>query len=142
MQHIGPDITCVIHQCTCFYSNPTAPYESAVRCIGQYLFAARDKGVKLQNLNWICMWIHTFILSCTGFIVTYCGCPIHWASKLHIKIALSTTQSEYIALSILWKLIPRWCIVTEIHKQSFISAPLDHKYPIIRSSLLETSKML
>jgi hypothetical protein len=39
------------------------------------------------------------VLSCTGYVITYCGCPIHWVSKLQSEIALSTTKSEYIALS-------------------------------------------
>lgn len=38
-------------------------------------------------------------LSCTGYIITYCGCPIHRASKLQSKKALSTNESEYITLS-------------------------------------------
>jgi hypothetical protein len=29
----------------------------------------------------------------------YCGCPIHWVSKLQSEITLSMTQVEYIALS-------------------------------------------
>ena len=39
------------------------------------------------------------VLSRTGYMITYCGCPIHWASKLQSEIALSTTEAEYIALS-------------------------------------------
>jgi hypothetical protein len=39
------------------------------------------------------------VLSRTGYVVTFCGCPISWASKLKSEIALSTTESEYIALS-------------------------------------------
>jgi len=35
----------------------------------------------------------------TGFIITYAGCPIVWASKMQSLIALSTTEAEYIALS-------------------------------------------
>ena len=31
--------------------------------------------------------------------MTLAGCPIHWVSKLQTEIALSTTESEYIALS-------------------------------------------
>ena len=30
----------------------------------------------------------------------YAGCPITWGSKMQTEIALSTTESEYIALSI------------------------------------------
>ena len=35
------------------------------------------------------------------------GCPITWQSKLQTEIALSTTESEYIALSTaIWEVIP------------------------------------
>lgn len=39
------------------------------------------------------------VLSQTGLVITYCGCPITWSSKLQSEIALSTTEAEYIALS-------------------------------------------
>jgi hypothetical protein len=42
---------------------------------------------------------HKNVLSRTGYIIYYAGCPIHWVSKLQTEIALSTTESEYIALS-------------------------------------------
>ena len=37
------------------------------------------------------------MLSRTGFVISYDGCPIYWASKLQTEIALSTTEAEYIA---------------------------------------------
>ena len=39
------------------------------------------------------------VLSRTGFVIVYAGCPITWGSKLQIEIALITTESEYIYLS-------------------------------------------
>ena len=39
------------------------------------------------------------VYSCTGYINKYRNCPILWASKLQSEISLSTTESEYIALS-------------------------------------------
>ncbi len=36
----------------------------------------------------------------TGYVVSYAQCPLMWASKLQTEIALSTTEAEYIALSI------------------------------------------
>ena len=39
------------------------------------------------------------VLSHTGFVIMYSGCPITWGSKLQTEIALSTTESGYIALS-------------------------------------------
>lgn len=38
-------------------------------------------------------------LSRTGYCIKYAGCPIVWASKLQTTIALSTTEAEYMALS-------------------------------------------
>ena len=39
------------------------------------------------------------LISRTGFVIMYAGCPILWSSKLQTEIALSTTEAEYIALS-------------------------------------------
>ena len=35
----------------------------------------------------------------TGYVIKFANCPIIWASRLQTEIALSTTESEYIALS-------------------------------------------
>ena len=35
----------------------------------------------------------------TGFVVTFANCPLFWVSKLQTDIALSTLNSEYVALS-------------------------------------------
>ena len=35
----------------------------------------------------------------TGFVVTFAGCPLLWASKLQTEVALSTTEAEAIASS-------------------------------------------
>eukprot|EP00957_Ditylum_brightwellii_P027607 2087127-Ditylum_brightwellii.AAC.1 len=39
------------------------------------------------------------VMSRTGCVIKYANCPIMWASKLQTKIALSTTEAEYIVLS-------------------------------------------
>ena len=39
------------------------------------------------------------VLSITGFVICYAGCPIVWSSKLQTEIALSTSESEYISIS-------------------------------------------
>ena len=39
------------------------------------------------------------VVSRTGFVIMYAGCPIIWISKLQTEIALSTAEAEYIALS-------------------------------------------
>jgi hypothetical protein len=35
----------------------------------------------------------------TGYIISFTGCPLTWASKLQTQITLSTTEAEYIILS-------------------------------------------
>jgi hypothetical protein len=39
------------------------------------------------------------VLSRTGYVIMYANCPILWVSRLQTKIALSTADAEYIALS-------------------------------------------
>ena len=39
------------------------------------------------------------VLSRTGYVISYAGCPLIWCSKLQTEIALSTAEAEYIALS-------------------------------------------
>ena len=40
-----------------------------------------------------------FVKSRTGYLITLGECPVIWVSKLQTEIALSTLESEYIALS-------------------------------------------
>jgi hypothetical protein len=35
------------------------------------------------------------VLSRTGFVILYAGCPLYCSSKLQTEIALSTTESKY-----------------------------------------------
>ena len=46
----------------------------------------------------------------------YAGCPLVWASKLQTEVALSTAESEYIALSTaLREVIPAMNLMRELH---------------------------
>jgi hypothetical protein len=57
------------------------------------------------------------VKSRSGYDITFCKCPILWTSKLQSKIALSTTEAEYISLSqALLELIPMRAILQEISK--------------------------
>lgn len=105
-----------VHQCAKYCSQPKAIHELAVKRIVRYLLATKDKGLILKpstsltldmfvDADFAGMWhkeyaaLRTNVLSRTGFVITFCGCPITWCSKLQTEIALSTTESEYIALS-------------------------------------------
>jgi hypothetical protein len=79
------------------------------------------------------------VLSRTGFVITFCGCPVTWGSKLQSEIALSTTESEYIALSSATReLLPLRRILRDIIQHSFITLPHHVKDTISTPSFSST----
>jgi hypothetical protein len=156
-QNTRPDISFAVHQCAPFSSQPTLLHELAVKRIGRYLIVTHDRGLILQprkdfkldmyvDADFAGMWHQEYselrdcALSRTGYIITYCGCPVHWASKLQSEIALSTTESEYIALSMTTReLLPLRRIVQEIHKNGLVQSPLDNNFSNAKTSHLETT---
>ena len=111
-----PDISMATHQCARFNNDPKLSHERAVKKIGRYLLDTKDKGLIFKpdtskglecyvDADFAGAWkdgdhaCAESVLSRTGFVIMYAGCPITWQSKLQTEIALSTTESEYIALS-------------------------------------------
>jgi hypothetical protein len=111
-----PDISMAVHQCARFNALPKLCHEKAAKRIARYLLGTMDKGIKYSpdpNRGLECYVDADFaggwssgdhsnpecVLSRTGYIIMYAGCPVTWASKLQTEIALSTTEAEYIALS-------------------------------------------
>ncbi len=98
-----------VHNCACFSNSPTQLHEQAVKRIGCYLAHTKTKGVtyqpdKSETLN-MCIdadfagtWHKEFshlrdsILSWSGYVIIYNGCPIQWGSKLQSEIALGMTE--------------------------------------------------
>jgi hypothetical protein len=91
-------------------------HEKAVKRIARYLLSSSDTGIhykpdKSRGLEvyvdadfaggWSSGDYHNpeCVLSRTGYVIMYAGCPIMWSSKLQTEITLSTTETEYIALS-------------------------------------------
>ena len=57
------------------------------------------------------------VMSCTGFIILFAGCPVYWHSKLQTEIALLTAESEYITLSsAMREVIPLMSLLKELHE--------------------------
>ena len=131
-QNTRPDISMAVHNCARFCSKPTQLHEMAVKRICRYLLHTKDKGIIMNPIgdyrlnmfvdaDFAGAWHKEFsqlrdsVLSRTGFLITYCGCPVTWSSKLQSEIALSTTEAEYIALSMATRqLIPLRRIMEEI----------------------------
>ncbi len=148
-----------MHQCARFCTKPTALHELAVKRLAKYLLATKDRGLILHphadfkldmfvDADFTSMYhrehssLRDNVLSHTGYIITYCGCPIHWASKLQTEIALSTTESEYIALSMATReLLPIRRLFEELHNHSLVQTPLSSQFNTTKTSSLETTRI-
>ena len=111
-----PEIAYAVHQAARFSNDPKESHANAVKRIGKYLLGTKEKGIILQpNDHSFGCWVDADFVgnwdrvnadidpstakSRTGYIVTYGGCPLVWASKLQTEVALSTTEAEYNAMS-------------------------------------------
>lgn len=132
-----PDIAYAVHQCARFSSDPRTEHAKAVKAIARYLAATKDKGIIFKpnydglecysdadfSGNWLKETAEvdpTTARSRTGYVLKYGGCPLIWASRLQTEIALSSTESEYIALSqSLREVLPMMELITELHTAGF-----------------------
>ena len=104
-----------VHQCARFNNNPKRSHKQAVMRIGRYLLCSKDHGIVFSpdctkglefyvDADFAGMWgpdkvDADTVYSRTGFTIRYTGCPVFWQSKLQTKIACSTAEAEYIAMS-------------------------------------------
>ena len=130
--HTRPDISFAVNQCARYAFGPRRSHEEAMKHIGPYLKGTRDKGTIMtpsENLQLDCyvdadfagLWNYeedmdpTSVKSRSGFLFMLGGCPISWVSRLQSEIALSTMESEYVAMSVAMKdLIPLQRIVKTV----------------------------
>jgi hypothetical protein len=111
-----PKIAYAVHQCARFSANPRQSHAKAIKNLCRYLIATKDKGLILRPDvsksfevhvdcdfagNWVkedAMEDPSTAKSRTGYVISYGGCPIIWASKLQTEVVLSSTESEYVGL--------------------------------------------
>ena len=143
LNHTRPDCAFAIHQCARYTFEPKKSHEVAVKRIGRYLKGTMDKGLILDpsddltidcypDADFAGLWSHAHpqdphcVCSRTGYVITLAGCPVLWSSKLQTEIALSTMESEYVALSTACKdLFPVMDLVKEIG--TFFGLPIKDK---------------
>ncbi len=127
-----PEIAVHVHQCARFSIDPKRSHERAIIRIGRYLLTSRNRGIIYKpdlkkglecyvDADFAGGWQHAdhlaaeSVMSRTGYVLMYAGCPIHWVSKLQTEIALSTAEAEYIALSqALREVIPLMTMMEEL----------------------------
>ena len=114
--HTRPEISMAVYQTARFCNDPRLSHEKYIMRLGRYLLGTRTRGIvynpnKSKGLE--CYIDADFsrgwtqadsdnaknVMSRTGYVIAYAGCPIHFVSKLQTEIALSTAEAEYIDLS-------------------------------------------
>jgi hypothetical protein len=96
---------------------PKKSHGEAVKRIGRYLLETRDKGLIIKpdhekglecyvDADFAGNWDHRVAAedpntakSRTGYVIKFAGVPLCWASKMQTQFALSTAESEFLALS-------------------------------------------
>ena len=100
-----------------FYHCSCRVHELAIGAIVRYLKGTSTKGYVLKptsdhdlncfiDADFAGTWSASIadnpssVKSRTGYVITFASCPVLWCSKLQTQIALSTTEAEYIPLSL------------------------------------------
>ena len=111
-----PDIQFAVHHTSRFCNNPKSSHAKEIKRIGRHLRRTKEKGIifnpnkSLGFEDWADAdfaggWnlrdsgSMKSVLSRSGFVIKYAGCPIAWSSKLQSEIVLSTTEAECVSLS-------------------------------------------
>ncbi len=114
--HSCPDIAFATHQCARYTFAPKQSHKEALKRICRYLKGTLRNGLILcpsDDLKIDCypdiyfsgLWNRDkvddphCVWSRTGYVICVSNCPVLWTSKLQTKIALSTMETEYVALS-------------------------------------------
>ena len=150
----GPYISMATHQCARFSNDPRALHERGVRHIGKYLLATKERGLVFKpdstkgiecfvDADFAGGWSKADasnpenVMSRTGYVIFYAGCPVLWASKLQTEIALSTAEAEYIALSSAMRdVIPLMQLLTEIS----VILPIYNPDPKVKCKVFEDNE--
>ena len=120
MQYVGnnthPECAYAINACARYCIDPRQAHGNALKRVGRYLCGVIDEGLIIDPTGPFSLDCHvdadfagnyhkddsddpTSVRSRTGFVITFGSVPVLWKSKIQTEIALSTMESEYIALS-------------------------------------------
>ena len=111
-----PDIAFAVSQVARFSNNPKQSHATAIKTIVRYLIGTKDKGTLVTPTGKLDIQLYVdadfaglfkkehesdpdSARSRTGYILLLGGFPLIWKSQLQSKIALSTLEAEYSALS-------------------------------------------
>lgn len=140
------DLAYAVHQCARFSIDPKVEHGKAVKWIGRYLLGTKDKGIIMSvdpskglevyvDADFTGAWDKELAgqdidtaRSRHGFVIMYAGTPVVWQSQLQTEIALSSTESELIGMSMaLRSAIPLMGILNEMKEHGFKVHPATAK---------------
>ncbi len=159
-----PDIMYATHQIAKYSADPRKEHGEAILYLVKYLKRTKNLGLKFKpnpkqgfdcfcdadfSGNWNKLLAPTdpsTAKSRSGWIILYAACPIIWASKLQSLVALSTTEAEYIAMSMaLRDVIPIMELLEELkHRKFKVISTEPHVYCKVfedNSGALELAKL-
>ena len=149
-----PDIAMAVHQCARLSINPMLSHERAIKHIGRYLLGSKDRGIVFKpdsqkglecyvDADFAGGWSKEDaqdpdnVLSRTGFVIFYAGCPLVWAGRMQTEISLSTAESEYIACSTAMReVLSLMQLMQEIDKRF----PMNRPKPIVHYNVYEDNE--
>ena len=149
-----PDIAMAVHQCAKFSMNPMLSHEKDTKRIGRYLLGSKNRGIVFKSephkglecyvdANFVGGWNKEDagdlddVLSRTGFVVFYAGCPLVWASRMQTEISLPTAESEYVACSTTMRdVLSLMQLMREIDKMFPVNSPK----PIVHCNVYEDNE--
>ena len=111
-----PNILMTVHQFAHFNMNPPRSYKGTVKHVGWYLCGTSNKCLTLTpnkscgiecsvDADFASIWqledsqYPLSVMSPTGYIILFAGCPVIWVSKLQTVCQESSTESKYITLN-------------------------------------------
>ncbi|KAL7475484.1 hypothetical protein ACHAW6_001396, partial [Cyclotella cf. meneghiniana] len=137
-QTTRPDILYAVHQAAKYSTDPRLEHGEAIVYIVKYLKATHHIDLRFKpdaskgfqcycNANFAGNHNKEFAAtdlstakSRSGWIVFYAACPIIWTSKLQSQVALSMTEAEYIAMSmVLREVITLMELIKEMRERKF-----------------------
>uniref|UniRef100_A0AAV1ULP4 Reverse transcriptase Ty1/copia-type domain-containing protein n=1 Tax=Peronospora matthiolae TaxID=2874970 RepID=A0AAV1ULP4_9STRA len=104
-----PDIAYAVGYVSRFMENPQQQHWTAVKRIFRYLQGTKSHGLRFQPSDKIDFrgysdadWAgdHADRKSTSGYTFMLMGAPVSWGSKKQSSVSLSTSEAEYIALSL------------------------------------------
>ena len=110
-KHSRPDISNPVRELSKTMDAPAPVHLKEMYELFRFVLSTKNYGLKFKLIKSIRKWVLKALsdsvfasdkevrISVFGYVIYFCGIPIVWMSKWMKSVVLSTTETEYIALS-------------------------------------------